>query len=1286
MRLRKRRSTPDRNSQNSIGRVNVHMSYQTWIKGNDLRIWADALQARQKLPALVRRLIHATIENPTLTQFPADEGTQRRGWDGVVQVTTGNAWVPSGKSVWEMGADQDPKTKADGDYAKRTENPGNVDIANTTFVFVTPRKWEGKTKWRDDRKAEGKWRDVLVWDCDDLEQWLETAPPTDAWLARMLGKLPIGVRDLTNYWIALSSTSDPQLPPAVFLAGREKCKSDLTSALAGPAAEIPVSALSLQELRDFIAATVADRDEESADAAAARAMVVEGRDVWSQLIATKNRLILIPGDELPLDKAMIAEAVNAGHHVITQVPYTYLRSGVGVRLPRADRWDIQKAMEAAGFGEERSQRVAREAGGCTSVLIRLSSKFAGQITPAWAKPENAAPLLPLVLLGAWSDRSEEDRKLVERFTGQSYSEIQKLATRWINQPDAPIRLVEGIYSFVSREDSWRLLSPFFTKDLLDSFGKIALEILGEDDPRFDMPAEERYLAGVRKILPRFSPQVREGIAETIALLGARGDNTPQGAAEGASWRAAVLVRQVLEDASSKRWFSLAYVLPLLAEAAPDEFLSALETQLRQESPAVAALFEKNADGLFSSSRHTSLMWALEHLAWDASHLSRVALILADLISIDTGGRTHPRPAGVLHDIFRFWYPQTGATIDERLQVLDLLAKRKPEVAWNVLTALVAQGQDTASPGSKPRWREYDSSQIKAITYGDIDRQVDWAARRIVSLASTETTKWQILLKDFARLPVVIRDAAIQWLDAVDPESLERSVRIQIWEGLRHLVREHRFFHDAFWALPPAKVNELAAIEMKWAPNDPIVRNKWLFGYGGHIEFGDADTPYEERERMIRESQLAATKEIFDSKGLNGLLELSAVASAPHLVGVMAAELELVKQWEQIVPAKLLPIDGTDRMFALAYVGKRIGIEGHSFIENLGLEDWSIEAVAEFALAMNFQRKTWEMLRRRRPEAEGIYWNRVNPYAGHLPVDELEEAARCLLKVGRAVVAASCVFSAHHANKRPDWALVADVIDAASLASGKAETDMPVNSHFVWELCELVKYVQDHPSADHDRLVRLEYRFLPLARHHNFSPKTLHNELSRNPAFFAELIEARFCSKAESKNKDRVPNPDKAAIAEAAYRLLESWTRIPGSRPDGSIDASVLKTWIEDARKLCAASDRIEICDVMLGEQLSCAPADPDGLWPCEAVREILESVPTDEILRGFDVGVANQRGVVTKSMTEGGEQERELTRKYLEHANKLKLAWPRTALALRRIAESYESQAKREDERVEGRD
>jgi hypothetical protein len=1262
------------------------MSYATWTKASDLRVWPATLQAREKLPALIRRLIHATVENPTLTQFPADEGIQRRGWDGVLAASIANPWVPAGASVWEMGANQNPSAKAEKDYTKRTAGPGTVDITSTTFVFVTPRKWEEKSKWRDQKRAEGKWRDVVVWDCDDLEQWIETAPAVDAWFARLLGKVPTGVRDLSSYWVALAATSDPPLTPAMFLAGRDKAAKEIRQVIAGPPREIAVSAISLHELRDFVAALTATEHEECDDAAAVRSIVIENRDAWNQLTATKNRLVLIPGEHLPLDKTMIAEAVAAGHHVVTQKNYTYLRTGVGIRLPRADRWELGKAMEEAGFSAERSHRLAREAGGCLSILVRLASKYAGQVSPAWAEPEEATALLPLALLGAWADKNKDDRKIIEQLTGETYANVQNLATRWINHPDAPLRFVEGAYSFVSREDSWRLLSIYFTNDLLSRFASIATEVLSEDDPRFEMPAGERYLAAIRKKLPKFSPELREGIAETIALLGARGDQTPQGEPGGTTWRAAKVVRDLLEDASPKRWFSLAYLLPLLAEAAPDDFLSALETGLHQPSSTIGSLFERDADGFFSSSPHTNLMWALEILAWNAAHLSRVVLILADLVAVDSGGRIHPRPAGVLRDIFRFWYPQTSATIDDRLELLDLLAKRKPNVAWSLLVGLVPQGHDTASSGSKARWRDFDTSQTKEITWADIYRQVDWAGERLIQLASTDLKKWQVLLKEFAKLPEVTQKAISKWLEEIDPAALGEGARTDIWDGIRHLVREHRFFHDAWWALPKEVVDSLAALEQKFAPSNPILRSKWLFGHGGYEAFGDAKTSHSERERMQEDAQSEAIQEIFRAFGLKGILELSTDARVPQTIGLLTAKLGLVPKWQEFLPKMLLPIDGAPHDVALGYAAARAQSEGAQFVASLPLEQWSPEAVAEFALVLKFERDTWQVLRERKPDAESVYWKRVRPYAGHLPEDELEESIRCLLKSGRPVTAVDTLMSAIHNNKKVPWDLAADTLDAASLASDEAAKDAPLHQHSIWELCELMKYLQNSPAADQDRLAKLEWRFLPLAQHRGFAPRTLHSELSRNPSFFAEVIAAQFRAKSEPRDNSNPLDPLKRHLAEAAYNLLDSWVGIPGRRPDGSIDAAVLRGWVDDVRKLCAASDRIEICDVMLGDQLSCAPADSNGTWPCEAVREILEALPTDQILRGFDCGVANQRGTYSKSITEGGEQERALAKKYAAHADKCRIRWPRTALALRRIAESYEYQAKREDERAEGRD
>jgi hypothetical protein len=1125
----------------------------------------------------------------------------------------------------------------------------------------------------------------LVWDCDDLEQWLETAPAVDAWFARLLGKLPIGVRDLSSYWSSLSATSNPPLSPAAFLAGRSKAEKELRKALTSAPTEIAISALSLAELRDFVSAVLANAEEETENAATARALIVETVDAWNQLSTAKNRLLLIPNDQLALEKTMVAEAVKAGHHVVTQRPYTVVRSEAGIRLPRTDRWEVQKALEVAGFSDERASRLAREAGGCTAVLVRLASRFNGQAAPAWSKPHEAAALLPLVLVGAWSDRNDEDRKLIERFTGQPYFSTQQTVTRWMNQSDAPLRLAEGIYGFVSREDSWQLLSPAFTNDLLNRFTEIAKEILCEDDPRFEMPAGERYLAGIYKKLPKYSPQLREGVAETIALLGTRGEHTPQGVPEGSNWRAARLVSELLDDATPKRWFSLASNLPLLAEAAPDEFLSALESGLSEPTLAVAALFEKNADGLFSSSPHTSLMWSLELLAWDTTYLSRVVLVLAALIKLDTGGRINPRPTGVMFDIFRFWYPQTSATIDERLQVLELLSKREPDVAWTLLLGLIPQGHDSAIASVKPRWRESDSSQIKRITNGDIARQGEWAAARLIQIAEMHHEKWPLLLQDFGKLPPVAQNATLKWLREIDISSLSEAAQLEVWEQVRGLVQKHRFFYKTWWTLPKNIVEELVGIERKFSPIDPIVRSKWMFDSRAFEAFGNIDTPHEERERLQTEAQSQAIRQVFEKYGLDGVFALASDLkfNTPMKIGEQLEKSGLVPDWQKMLPEKLLSEKESERLVSLGYAASRQTTEGKAWVEKLPLEEWSAKAVGEFALALNFERQTWQMLRERKPDAEPFYWQHAHPWVGRLNEDELEEVVKALLQNNRPRAAIDALSAAIHDHKKPSWKTVADTVDLASSASGDS-SDMRPDTMSVWEICELMKYLQDDPTGDQDRLVRLEWRLLPLARHDHFVPKILHSELSRNPRFFVEVLEAVY----RPKGQPRDENPDQAKqnLAEAGHSLLESWLDIPGKKSDGTIDAEVLNNWITEARTLCSANGRIEVCDLKIGEQLSCAAHDPDGSWPCQAVRDALEVVTTEEVVRGFDMGVHNQRGVTTRGMNDGGEQERELVKKYRAYAEKCKVSWPRTAIALRRIAEHYEAQAKWQDERADARD
>ncbi|WP_022853910.1 hypothetical protein [Thermodesulfatator atlanticus] len=156
-------------------------------------------------------------------------------------------------------------------------------------------------------------------------------------------------------------------------------------------------------------------------------------------------------------------------------------------------------------------------------------------------------------------------------------------------------------------------------------------------------------------------------------------------------------------------------------------------------------------------------------------------------------------------------------------------------------------------------------------------------------------------------------------------------------------------------------------------------------------------------------------------------------------------------------------------------------------------------------------------------------------------------------------------------------------------------------------------------------------------------------------------------------------------ARLAWRLLNTWRIVPGSDVNGKIDYQKLKSWIEKARELCRNMDRLGVCNNHIGQVLAHAVPDENGNWPPEEVCRIIDEIQSKKIENGFSTEIYKKRGVVTKSPFEGGKQERELAEKYQKYANKWAIKYPRTAAVLRKIAENYELEAKREDEEAEKR-
>ena len=97
--------------------------------------------------------------------------------------------------------------------------------------------------------------------------------------------------------------------------------------------------------------------------------------------------------------------------------------------------------------------------------------------------------------------------------------------------------------------------------------------------------------------------------------------------------------------------SLRHQLPLLAEAAPDPLLEALEHLLEGDGSLIRPIFSETKTLLAPHSAHPSLLFALEILAWDPVRLRRVTQILAKLANIDPGGRLANSGLELFFEIF-----------------------------------------------------------------------------------------------------------------------------------------------------------------------------------------------------------------------------------------------------------------------------------------------------------------------------------------------------------------------------------------------------------------------------------------------------------------------------------------------------------------------------------------------------------------------------------------------------------------------------------------------------------
>jgi hypothetical protein len=237
-------------------------------------------------------------------------------------------------------------------------------------------------------------------------------------------------------------------------------------------------------------------------------------------------------------------------------------------------------------------------------------------------------------------------------------------------------------------------------------------------------------------------------------------------------------------------------------------------------------------------------------------------------------------------------------------------------------------------------------------------------------------------------------------------------------------------------------------------------------------------------------------------------------------------------------------------------------------------------------------------------------------------------------------------------------------------------------HYVTETLQLL---DERDDVDRNALVELEWNYLQVLEHSRRSARVLLRALSEQPSLFIEMLSAVFKASEESGVVEPDPEDSEHArtVATQAYRLLELWNRIPGTRDDGTIDGEALETWIKEARRLAQAVGREDKADNRIGHMLSASPMGSDGNWPAEPVRDVIDLFRSKPMIEGFRIGKSSRRGVTTRGPRDGGELERQEAAKYRAWAKAVVYDDPHTAKALDTLAEWYDWEAHQHDEDAE---
>lgn len=846
------------------------------------------------------------------------------------------------------------------------------------------------------------------------------------------------------------------------------------------------------------------------------------------------------------------------------------------------------------------------------------------------------------VLGSWDEASENDKRLIEDFTGTGYGD-------WVASVRQQALLTPGLIktkgTLIVVEQREKILGRFkgsITQSRLDALKPLLKETIGSVHGRFDLDPDKRFAAALYGKEAPYSGAIKTGLAEFLAMLGVN----PKDLSDCPIGKVASFTFEVISSIlMSDDWKVIASadsILPLLAESNPQGYLILVGRQTRRGS-GLAEYLSKDADSLFEEKCGRGLFTGIRFAAISEDLFAESFNLLLKLLPFSRYASES------ITSILLPWLPQTNATVGARKAAGSKLGEAG---CWDVLVSLLPNVTTVGFPLVSPKYRlkPEPPSSVTVSEFWEVSRSYVLSA---ISCSANDSGRLLDLIKHFNS--IVSADCVSDFMNCIERscESMTEDDCFIVWSDLLIYLEKCRKYANATWVPKAEIISLVSGTVAAICPPSPKYQALHLFA---HSDFDLYEDDWEKSEETLKQKRLSSLESLYQCGGWDSVKAIIPRVQNKAMFGSIVAMTTFSSEASKNLYPSLGEDDDNSEV-AKGFARESFRLLGEEYLSIPSMENMTNKQAICFYASLPCKRAVWEAAETFLEDQSKEYWQIAEACRLLESRQDAEYALSSYISVNRAPDALLLAHDCIREELEIDRKLVFEAVRAY-----KPKDSPGFERHFLPAILDYVKPVV--PILD---IGWEEFRLYPL-----FDEKTnmsLHKLISESPEFFSLMISMAFGSVDATQNN----TPE---ATQRAYQVLWNWRVIPGESKDGFC-AEAFERWIIEARELTRKGGLVEAADRKIGECLFHAPANPDGLFINSDVAKFLDS--NDDALIGYSIESVNSRGAV---WVDGkGTTSYALAKDYQEKARSLEAAgYFNFAATVREIASDMQSEGDREVE------